>query len=88
MHIYNKYVQLPQNVILEISWSTAKDGSNKKKTYCGWSGEASKPLPPNAVFTYGENSKLEVLEMDPQVGQAVGLVEGQKVHNTMKTYKK
>ncbi|KAI8141634.1 P-loop containing nucleoside triphosphate hydrolase protein [Fennellomyces sp. T-0311] len=69
--------KLPQNVILDISW-TGKEG--KKKTFCGWSGEASKPLPPNAVFTHGQNSKLEVLEMDPQVGQAIGLAEGQKVN--------
>ncbi|KAI9322669.1 hypothetical protein BX666DRAFT_647762 [Dichotomocladium elegans] len=71
--------KMPQNVVLEISWSTKKDGSNKKTTYCGWSGEASKPLSPNAVFIHGENSKLEVLEMDPQLGQAIGIDEGQKV---------
>lgn len=68
---------MPQNVILDLSWTT-KDGSSKK-TYAGWSGEASKPLSPNAVFTHGQNSKMDVLEMDPQLGQAIGLVEGQKV---------
>jgi peroxin-1 len=54
--------------------------NNNKKVYCGWSGEASKPLQPNSVFTHGPNGKLDVLEMDPQLGQAIGLQDGQKVN--------
>ncbi|RCI02644.1 Peroxisome biosynthesis protein pex1 [Rhizopus stolonifer] len=65
--------KVPQNVILEIS-----SGDNKK-VYCGWSGEASKPLQPNSVFIHGANGKLDVLELDPQLGTALGLQEGQKV---------
>lgn len=71
-------MQVPQNVILELAWTT-KDSSAERKTYCGWSGQASKPLTPNSVFLHGQNSKLDVLEMDPQLGLAVGLTEGQKV---------
>ncbi|KAI7894222.1 P-loop containing nucleoside triphosphate hydrolase protein [Mucor mucedo] len=63
--------KLPQNVILEIQ-------TNTKRHYFGWSGEASKALPPHAVFT-AQNNKLDVLEMDPQVGLAIGLQDGQKV---------
>ncbi|KAJ8659027.1 hypothetical protein O0I10_005409 [Lichtheimia ornata] len=70
--------KLPQNVILDLSWTT-KDGTSKK-TFAGWSGEASKPLSPNAVFTHGQNSKMDILEMDPQLGQAIGLMEGQKIN--------
>lgn len=51
-----------------------------KKFYCGWSGEASKALQPNSVFTMGPNGKLDVLEIDPQLGTAMGLQEGQKVY--------
>ncbi|OBZ91846.1 Peroxisome biosynthesis protein PAS1 [Choanephora cucurbitarum] len=65
--------KVPQNVILEISLEN-------KKVYCGWSGEASKPLQPNSVFTHGANSKLDVLELDPQFGTALGFQEGQKVN--------
>lgn len=50
-----------------------------KKVFCGWSGEASKPLQPNSVFIHGANGKLDVLEMDPQLGLAIGLQDGQKV---------
>lgn len=70
---------MPQNVILEIS---PVDQKTTKKVYCGWSGESSKPLPPNSVFTLGPNGKLDVLEMDPQLGTAIGLQEGQKVTTT------
>jgi peroxin-1 len=55
------------------------DKSTPKKIYCGWSGQASKPLQPNSVFIHGANGKLDVLEMDPQLGMAVGLQDGQKV---------
>ncbi|KAI8373910.1 P-loop containing nucleoside triphosphate hydrolase protein [Blakeslea trispora] len=65
--------KVPQNVILEISL-------DNKKVYCGWSGEASKPLQPSSVFTHGANGKLDVLEVDPQFGAALGLQEGQKIH--------
>lgn len=64
---------MPQNVILEIQTGTSK------KLYFGWSGEASKALPPHAVFTQTNGTKLDVLEIDPQVGQAVGLQDGQKI---------
>ncbi|KAI8330998.1 P-loop containing nucleoside triphosphate hydrolase protein [Chlamydoabsidia padenii] len=70
--------KVPQNVILELGWSN-KPGEENKKGYFGWSGQASKPLPPNSVFTHGANGKLDVLEMDPQLGTAIGLSEGQKV---------
>jgi len=59
--------------------TNAADKSPAKKIYCGWSGEASKPLQPNSVFIHGANGKLDVLEMDPQWGIAVGLQDGQKV---------
>lgn len=70
-----------QNVILEVvgASSNSTDKSPSKKIYCGWSGEASKPLQPNSVFIHGVNGKLDVLEMDPQWGMAVGLQDGQKV---------
>ncbi|KAI9306558.1 P-loop containing nucleoside triphosphate hydrolase protein [Cunninghamella echinulata] len=71
--------KVPQNVILEISWAN-KPNNTTKKTYFGWSGEASKPLPPNSVFTHGANGKLDVLEIDPQLGTAIGITEGQKVN--------
>ncbi|CAO3681391.1 Peroxisome biosynthesis protein pex1 [Rhizopus azygosporus] len=84
VHLPGKWVnalldqkKLPQNVILEIS---PVDQKTTKKVYCGWSGESSKPLPPNSVFTLGPNGKLDVLEMDPQLGTAIGLQEGQKVN--------
>lgn len=75
--------KLPQNVILEIvgvNDNKQQQQQPSKKVYCGWSGEASKPLSPNSVFTHGANGKLDVLEMDPQLGLAVGLQDGQKVH--------
>lgn len=74
---------MPQNVILEVvgDSSNSTDKSQVKKVYCGWSGEASKPLQPNSVFIHGANGKLDVLEMDPQWGMAVGLQDGQKVRN-------
>lgn len=62
--------KLPQNVVLEIS-------VDAKKFYCGWSGDSSRPLQPNSVF--GPNAKLDVLEIDPQLGTTMGLQEGQKV---------
>lgn len=68
----NKNKQLPQNIVLEI-----QGNQDQKKVYFGWSGEASKPLPANAVFTHG---KFDVLEMDPQVGLAAGLQDGQKIN--------
>lgn len=73
---------MPQNVILEIASAlpTNNSSTHPKKIYCGWSGEASKSLPPNSVFTHGANGKLDVLEIDPQLGQAVGLQDGQKVN--------
>ncbi|GAN06890.1 conserved hypothetical protein [Mucor ambiguus] len=74
--------KLPQNVVLEVV-GTSNNNANKspaKKIYCGWSGEASKPLQPNSVFIHGANGKLDVLEMDPQWGMAVGLQDGQKVN--------
>lgn len=71
---------MPQNVILEIVGAPSSQQQQPKKIYCGWSGEASKPLSPNSVFTHGANGKLDVLEMDPQLGLAVGLQDGQKVH--------
>ncbi|KAI9012001.1 P-loop containing nucleoside triphosphate hydrolase protein [Phycomyces nitens] len=67
--------KLPQNVMVELSWLNQ---STIQKAYCGWSGEASKALDPNAVFKYG-NSPPEVLAIDPQFGQAIGLSEGQLV---------
>ena len=73
--LLNFFLQLPQNVILEIV-----GGAPSKKIYCGWSGEASKPLSPNSVFTHGAHGKLDVLEIDPQLGLAVGLQDGQKVN--------
>ncbi|OAD07300.1 hypothetical protein MUCCIDRAFT_137986 [Mucor lusitanicus CBS 277.49] len=74
--------KLPQNVILEVvsAPNNSTDKSPAKKIYCGWSGEASKPLQPNSVFIHGANGKLDVLEMDPQWGMAVGLQDGQKVN--------
>lgn len=60
--------------------NNSTDKSPAKKIYCGWSGEASKPLQPNSVFIHGANGKLDVLEMDPQWGMAVGLQDGQKVY--------
>ncbi|KAG1469689.1 hypothetical protein G6F56_003111 [Rhizopus delemar] len=84
VHLPGKWVnalldqkKLPQNVILEIAIVDSKTSS--KKFYCGWSGEASKALQPNSVFTMGPNGKLDVLEIDPQLGTAMGLQEGQKV---------
>ncbi|KAI8997534.1 P-loop containing nucleoside triphosphate hydrolase protein [Pilobolus umbonatus] len=72
--------KLPQNVIVEIvAADTPKNGQNRK-FYCGWSGEASKSLQPNSVFIHGANGKLDVLEMDPQLGMSVGLQDGQKVN--------
>lgn len=72
--------QLPQNVILEIASSSPPNTNQQnKKLYCGWSGEASKPLNPNSVFTHGPNSKLDVLEMDPQLGLSSGFTDGQKI---------
>jgi peroxin-1 len=71
-------LQVPQSVILELTWSN-KPGDENKKGYFGWSGQASKALPPNSVFTHGANGKLDVLEMDPQLGTSIGLSEGQKV---------
>ncbi|KAI8073284.1 P-loop containing nucleoside triphosphate hydrolase protein [Gongronella butleri] len=70
--------KVPQNVMLELAW-TPKGGADARKAYFGWSGQASKPLPPNSVFTHGADGKLDVLEMDPQLGTAIGLSEGQKI---------
>lgn len=39
------------------------------------------------MFVHGQDSKLEVLEMDPQLGLAIGLTEGQKVHSLMTTWR-
>ncbi|KAL9538989.1 hypothetical protein MBANPS3_010537 [Mucor bainieri] len=75
--------KLPQNVILEVVGASSGNADKSpagKKIYCGWSGEASKPLQPNSVFVHGANGKLDVLEMDPQWGMAVGLQDGQKVN--------
>ncbi|KAL0077722.1 P-loop containing nucleoside triphosphate hydrolase protein [Phycomyces blakesleeanus] len=68
--------KLPQNVMVELSWPSQ---GTTQKAYCGWSGEASKPLDPNAVFKYG-NPPPDVLAIDPQFGQAIGISEGQLVN--------
>ncbi|CAO3655559.1 unnamed protein product [Mucor hiemalis] len=54
--------KLPQNVILEIVGVHDNKRHPTKKVYCGWSGEASKPLSPNSVFTHGANGKLTCLK--------------------------
>ncbi|KAI8968604.1 P-loop containing nucleoside triphosphate hydrolase protein [Mycotypha africana] len=78
--------KLPQNIILEITSSNGNDSTSSKTSaddrrfYCGWSGAASKPLQPNSVFTHGANGKLDVLELDSQLGTAFGLQEGQRVN--------
>ncbi|CAG8656896.1 16015_t:CDS:2, partial [Dentiscutata heterogama] len=58
--------QLPQNVILELSWHDAKIAQGK--AYVGWSG-----LPSKADHS-------ETIEIDPQFGEAIGLHNGQKVY--------
>ncbi|KAG0223855.1 Peroxisome biosynthesis protein pex1 [Actinomortierella wolfii] len=68
--------KLSQNVVIEFSW---QDGSNQRKAYVGWSGGASNggqqapvPGPPRPSG--------DIVEMDPQFGQAIGLRSGQKVN--------
>ncbi|KAI7871794.1 P-loop containing nucleoside triphosphate hydrolase protein [Spinellus fusiger] len=68
--------KLPQNVMVELNWSYQ---NSPHKAYCGWSGEPSAALSANAVFKYGSHPP-EVLSIDPQFGQAIGLVEGQMVN--------
>ncbi|CAO3684390.1 unnamed protein product [Umbelopsis ramanniana] len=66
--------KVPQNVILELSW---KEGENTKKVYVGWSGESSK-VPANAPFVNG-GKPMDILELDPQFAQSIGITNGQKV---------
>ncbi|KAF9921527.1 Peroxisome biosynthesis protein pex1 [Linnemannia zychae] len=75
--------KLSQNVVLELSW---QDGSAEKKSYVGWSGGASG----SGSSGSGSNAGVvvprpggatgDVVEMDPQFGQAMGLKAGQKVN--------
>ncbi|CAG8696841.1 3353_t:CDS:10 [Cetraspora pellucida] len=58
--------QLPQNVILELSWHDAK--AVQGKAYVGWSG-----LPSKADHS-------DTIEIDPQFGEAIGLHHGQKIY--------
>lgn len=46
----------------------------------GWSGESSK-VPANAPFVNG-GKPLDILELDPQFAQAIGIANGQKVYGT------
>lgn len=45
----------------------------------GWSGESSK-IPANAPFVNG-GKPLDILELDPQFAQAIGIANGQKVRH-------
>ncbi|CAG8643526.1 36497_t:CDS:10, partial [Racocetra persica] len=58
--------QLPQNVILELSWHDAKIAQGK--AYVGWSGFSSKA------------DHSDAIEIDPQFGEAIGLHHGQKIY--------
>ncbi|CAG8436460.1 4148_t:CDS:10 [Funneliformis mosseae] len=58
--------QLPQNVILELSWQEAK---TLRRSYVGWSGDASKQ----------HSTHVDTIEIDPQFGSSIGLHDGQKV---------
>ncbi|KAF9348656.1 Peroxisome biosynthesis protein pex1 [Mortierella sp. NVP85] len=73
--------ELPQNVVLEISW---QDGSTEKKSYVGWSGSPStggSGFGSATPFTQRPGGNTgDTIEMDPQFGQAIGLRAGQKVN--------
>ena len=45
----------------------------------GWSGESSK-VPANAPFVNG-GKPMDILELDPQFAQAIGITNGQKVRD-------
>ncbi|CAB4388534.1 unnamed protein product [Rhizophagus irregularis] len=57
--------QLPQNVVIELSWQESK---SSRKSYVGWSGNHSK-----------QSGTIDIIEIDPQFGTAIGLHDGQKV---------
>ncbi|GBC05391.1 hypothetical protein RclHR1_00620031 [Rhizophagus clarus] len=57
--------QLPQNVVIELSWQESK---TSRKSYVGWSGNTSK-----------QSGANDIIEIDPQFGTAIGLHDGQKV---------
>ncbi|KAF9123574.1 Peroxisome biosynthesis protein pex1 [Mortierella sp. 14UC] len=75
--------KLSQNVVLELSW---QEGSTEKKSYVGWSGGASGSAGSgsgknaSAVVPRPGGATGDVIEMDPQFGQAMGLRAGQKVN--------
>ncbi|KAF9106167.1 Peroxisome biosynthesis protein pex1 [Mortierella sp. GBA35] len=75
--------KLSQNVVLELSW---QEGSTEKKSYVGWSGGASGSAGSGsgnnvgAVVPRPGGATGDVIEMDPQFGQAMGLRAGQKVN--------
>ncbi|KAF9549645.1 Peroxisome biosynthesis protein pex1 [Mortierella hygrophila] len=75
--------KLSQNVVLELSW---QEGSTEKKSYVGWSGGASNSggagsgNNAGAVVPRPGGATGDVIEMDPQFGQAMGLRAGQKVN--------
>ncbi|RUP52274.1 hypothetical protein BC936DRAFT_149531 [Jimgerdemannia flammicorona] len=70
---------VPQNVTIELSWtettSPASSQPVSRKAFVGWTGGAS-----IAPFPSARSSMTEVLEIDPQFGQAIGLQNGQKVN--------
>lgn len=75
--------KLSQNVVLELSW---QEGSTEKKSYVGWSGGASNSggagsgNNAGAVVPRPGGATGDMIEMDPQFGQAMGLRAGQKVN--------
>ncbi|KAF9902887.1 Peroxisome biosynthesis protein pex1 [Linnemannia zychae] len=75
--------KLSQNVVLELSW---QEGSTDKRSYVGWSGGASGSAGSGsgnnagAVVPRPGGATGDVIEMDPQFGQAMGLRAGQKVN--------
>ncbi|CAG8742601.1 10347_t:CDS:2, partial [Racocetra fulgida] len=59
--------QLPQTVILELSWHDTKIAQGK--AYVGWSGFSSKA------------DHSDAIEIDPQFGEAIGLHHDQKANS-------
>src|SRR5262249_42373126 len=65
----------PQNVVLELTWQDPLAGGRTRKGYVGWSGTASTTQ--STAFPKSKEAQTDVLEIDPQFGQYIGLQNGQ-----------
>lgn len=67
--------QRPQGIILHIS-PLVTGSSQAREAYLGWSGLAAASSLGLGGVGAGDRDVLETMEMDPEVGAALGLAEG------------